>query len=75
MSGRGRDIADIIDLAEATGSRGSDALVSLCDEVFADTESYQFERDWIESVCIDIGRLLNRRRVGEDIAAAVTALA
>ena len=75
MSGRGRDIADIVDLAEATGSRGSDALVSLCDEVFADTESYQFERDWIESVCTDIGRLLNRRRAGEDIEAAVAALA
>lgn len=75
MSGRGRDIADIVDLAEATGSRGKDALVSLCDEVFSDTGSYQFERDWIESVCSDIGRLLNRRRAGEDIAAAVAALA
>lgn len=75
MSGRGRDISDIVDLAEATGSRGKDALVSLCDEVFADTESYQFERDWIESVCADIGRLLNRRRAGEDITAAVAALA
>lgn len=75
MSGRGRDIADIVDLAEASGSRGSDALVSLCDEVFADTETYQFERDWIESVCTDIGRLLNRRRAGDDIAAAVAALA
>lgn len=75
MSGRGRDIADIVDLAEATGSRGSNALMKLCDEVFADTESYQFERNWIESVCTDIGRLLNRRRAGEDITAAVTALA
>lgn len=75
MSGRGRDIADIIELADATGSRSSDALVSLCDEVFADTASYQFERDWIEAVCTDIDRLLARRRSGEDIADAVATLA
>ena len=75
MSGRGRDIADIVELADATGSRSTGALVSLCDEVFADTESYQFERDWVEAVCSDIGRLLSSRRSGEDIAAAVAALA
>ena len=75
MSGRGRDIADIIELADATSNLSPDALVSLCDEVFADTASYQFERGWIEAVCTDIGRLLSRRRSGEDIAAAVAALA
>ncbi|MDE0136814.1 MAG: hypothetical protein OXH86_18550 [Acidimicrobiaceae bacterium] len=75
MSGRGRDIADIIELADATGVRGRDALIALCDEVFADTGSYQFERDWIASVCTDIGSLLNRRRTGENIVDAVAALA
>ncbi|MCY4515860.1 MAG: hypothetical protein OXB99_01325 [Acidimicrobiaceae bacterium] len=75
MSGRGRDIADIIELADATGNRSTGALVSLCDQVFADTESYQFERDWVEAVCSDIGRLLSSRRSGDDIAAAVIALA
>lgn len=75
MSGRGRDIADIVELADATGNRSRDALVGLCDEIFADTESYPFERDWIEAVCGDIDRLMSRRQSGTDIAAAVAALA
>ncbi len=75
MSGRGRDIADIVELADVTGYHSRDALVSLCDEVFAETESYRFERDWIEAVCSDIGRLMSSRRAGVDIAGPVAELA
>lgn len=75
MSGRGKDITDIVELAEATGIRHPDALVALCEEVFADTESYRFERDWIASVSDDIGRLLSSQQAGHDITDEIATLA
>lgn len=75
MSGRGKDVQDIVDLAEATGITAAASLVGLCDEVFAETQSYQFERDWVTSVSEDIGRLLARKRRGTDISEAAAELA
>ena len=75
MSGRGKDIEDIVELAEATGATTPASLVDLCDQVFAATPSYQFERDWVSSVSQDIGRLLALKQQGADIAEAVAELA
>ena len=75
MSGRGKNVQDILDLAEATGIRSHDGLMELCDEVFADTPSYQFEREWVSSVSRDISRLLSQKRTGSDISTTAAELA
>lgn len=75
MSGRGKDVQDILDLAEATGTTTRESLVQLCDRVFAETPSYQFERDWVSSVSQDISRLLARKQRGSDIAEDAAGLA
>ncbi len=75
MSGRGKDVQDILDLAEATGITTQAALVELCDQVFAESPSYQFERDWVSSVSKDISRLLVQKQRGTDIAEAAVELA
>ena len=68
MSGRGKDLQDIIDLAEATGIITHDALVELCDQVFSHTPSYSLETAWMESICDDIASLLAKKRSGIDIS-------
>jgi len=60
MSGRGKDLQDIIDLAEVTGIATRDALVVLCDQVYSDTPSYSLETEWVNSVCEDVAFLLNK---------------
>ena len=75
VSGRGKAVQDILDLAEATGLTTQEALVQLCDQVFAKTQSYQFERDWVSSVSQDISRLLARKERGMDITEAAVELA
>lgn len=68
MSGRGKDLQDIIDLAEATGIVTHSALVDLCDQVFSLTPSYSLEAPWVESICGDIVSLLSKKRSGIDIS-------
>ena len=75
MSGRGKDVQDILDLAEATGLTTQEALAQLCDQVFAKTPSYQFERDGVSSVSQDISRLLAHKERGMDINEADVKLA
>ena len=75
MSGRGKDLQDIIDLAEATGIATRDALVDLCDQVFSHTPSYSLEAAWMESICDDIASLLAKKRSGIDISGEVAELA
>ena len=75
MSGRGKDVQDIMDLAEATGITTQAALMQLCDQVFIETSSYQFERDWVSSVSKDISRLLAHKQRGMDITEAAAELA
>ena len=77
MSGRGKDVQDILDLAELTGVVYYDDLVSLCDEVFSETPSYALDRAWVENVSQDIHRLLAHKRSGgsiDDRAARLAAL-
>ena len=74
MSGRGKDLPDILELAEATGAVTVEALVSLCDRAYAHTASYSLERPWVESVSADVASLLGRRRSGVDIAVELAAL-
>lgn len=59
----------------ATGLTTHEALVQLCDQVIAKTQSYQFERDWVSSVSQDISRLLARKERGMDITEAAVELA
>ena len=75
MSGRGKDLPDILELAEATGAATAEALVSLCDRVYANTDSYSLERSWVESVSADVASLLGKRRSGVDTASDLAALA
>lgn len=75
MSGRGKDLQDIIDLAENVRIDEHDSLIRLCEDVYADTPSFQVERLWVESVCGDVAGLLKEKRAGSDIATDVAALA
>ena len=75
MSGRGKDLQDIIDLAEATGVVTRDSLVSLCDQVYSHTPSYSLETTWVQSICEDIASILRKKRSGIDIANDITDLA
>lgn len=75
MSGRGKDVQDILDLAQLTGVKYRDDLVRLCDEVFSKTPSYSLGRAWVENVSGDIHRLLSHQRSGASIGSRVTRLA
>lgn len=75
MSGRGKDVHDILKLAELTGIVYYDNLLSLCDEVFSETASYVFERAWVSNVSRDIHHLLARKRSGGSIEDDVDRLA
>lgn len=67
MSGRGKDVRDILDLAEHTGIVSYESLMGLCDRVYAATPSYRIERQWVSSVIGDIQSLLKHKRSGMDI--------
>lgn len=75
MSGRGKDLQDIIDLAEATGIVTRDSLVSLCDQVYSHTPSYSLETTWVQSICDDIASMLQKKRSGIDISSEIADLA
>ncbi len=75
MSGRGKDVQDILDLAQLTGVVYHDDLVRLCDEVFAETPSYSLGRAWVENVSKDIHHLLAHKRSGASIGDGATRLA
>ena len=74
MSGRGKDIQDILDLAEFTDIVYYDDLMDLCDTVFSSTAGYQYEREWISSVSRDIHTLLEEKRSGTVIEQQITLL-
>ena len=75
MSGRGKDVHDILDLAHLTGVVYRDDLVRLCDEVFSNTPSYPLDRAWVENVSEDIHHLLAHKRSGASIGDRAAGLA
>ena len=75
MSGRGKDVQDILDLAQLTGVEYRDDLVRLCDEVFSETPSYSLDRAWVENVSEDIHHLLAHKRSGASIGDRAAGLA
>ena len=74
LSGRGKDIQDILDLAEFTGIVYYDDLMALCDSTFSANAAYRHERDWVSSVCRDIHSLLADKRSGKGIRERLTRL-
>ena len=58
LSGRGKDVYDILDLAARTGIVYYESLMDLCDSTFARSPRYQHEREWVSAVARDIHALL-----------------
>ena len=75
MSGRGKDVNDLLDLAELTGIVYYADLMRLCDEVFSATPAYSLEREWTSNVCRDIHHLMAHKRSGASIEAPADRLA
>lgn len=73
MSGRGKDIPDILDLAQYTGIVHYEDLMKLCDEIFSSTAGYGHERSWISSVSRDIHALLQEMRLGKSVRQRIAA--
>ena len=74
LSGRGKDVQDILDLAEFTGIAYYDSIMALCDSVFAQSPSYHHQRQWVSSIARDIHQLLADKRSGSDITSDVSSL-
>ena len=67
MSGRGRDIKDIIILAEAVNVSETATMLAICDRVFKHTASWGTERGFVENTCADIAPLVRRHIAGQNI--------
>ncbi|MXZ98165.1 MAG: hypothetical protein F4Z23_03885 [Acidimicrobiaceae bacterium] len=63
MSGRARDISDIVDLAQTTGRIAPDDLLAAWDDVYGDSADAAPQRHFVESVIReDVMPALRRRR-------------
>lgn len=58
MSGRGKDIPDIILLGKEVGARSSASLLAAWDHVYDTSASYSVERGFVSSLCDDVAPLL-----------------
>lgn len=75
MSGRDKDVEDLVLLAEHVGATSSAEMIALCDRVYAETPGYGIERGFVQSVCEDIAPLVRSRLGGNDIATDLEVLA
>ena len=75
MAGRGKDLKDLVRLAEYVGATSSSELLAVWDQVYSTSLAYSIERGFVESVCADVTRLLRSHLSGNDITAEVESLA
>ena len=75
MSGRDKDINDLVQLAEHVGATSSTALLAIYDHVYAASPTYNTQRGFVESVCADIARLVQSHLSGNDIPSDIEHLA
>ena len=71
MSGRDKDINDLVQLAEHVGATSSTALLAIYDHVYAASPAYSTQRGFVESVCVDIARLVQSHLSGNDITSDI----
>ena len=62
-------------LSEHVGATSSTGLLAICDRVYAAGPSYSTERGFVQSVCVDIARLVRSHLSGNDITADIDRLA
>ena len=75
MAGRGKDLKDLVRLAEHVGATSSSELLAVWERVYATNPAYSTERGFVESVCVDIARLLLSHLSGNDTTADIERLA
>lgn len=75
LSGRGKDVPDIVQLANHLGIASSPALLATFDRLLDLTEVHESERLFASSVCDDVASLMKARLEGRDISEDVELLA
>ncbi|MDE0701005.1 MAG: DUF6036 family nucleotidyltransferase [Acidimicrobiaceae bacterium] len=75
MSGRDKDIGDLVMLAEHVGVSSPAEMLDICDRVYAHTPGYANERGFVESVCRDIAPIVQSHLAGKDVTDEVRLLA
>ena len=75
MSGRGKDILDIVQLGAETGALTAERLLAVWDSVYRDEPYWSIERGFVSSTCTDVAALVQRHANGDDVSDDIAALA
>ncbi len=75
MSGRGKDILDIVQLGAETGALTAESLLAIWDSVFCNEPYWSIERGFVSSTCADVASLIQEYANGQDVSDHIAALA